>query len=938
MSHFFDRRDWFGNSPAVWVMAVLAFCAPLAWWSLQQIRLENDVENWLPADDPQLKVLHWSDRQFPSQERIVVSWDGSSLGDPRVDVLLEKLEPVPDAHGVPRGGLPQVAGVIDPRKILSWMQKNDVPPAEAVRRLEGVVLGAGPLRVQLTTAGKSRLRRLRGELIEAARRELGIKLKIFDPADDLSATAMIPGFTSESGEVRPANSPAVLNAAGEIQDDSSLTHDLTLTWRGIGINTPSTLKMVSWLNAFRGVHDPAPAPLVERSFFVPGAPIALSVALSEAGLADRSDTIRLIRKAALESGIPAEALKLGGSAVAGTELNREVAHAAWNPEFPLVQVHRRSVILTSALVGALLAFVLVRNVRLALIVLAIAMYTTYLAVSIVPLTGGSMNMVLVVMPTLLLVITLSGGIHVVNYWKHAAAANVHTAAAQASGDALAPCFLAAFTTSIGLASLCTSLLSPVRSFGLYAALGTMLSFVMVVYAVPSLLMLWRGKPPAEDELDHPGWRWLGNRLVRWPGVQAAVVLLLCAMAGYGLSRFRTETKVIRYFHDDSQIVQDYWYLEGHLAGIVPVETIIRFDAAEQEESTFLDRMEAVREVEERLRKHPEITGCIALADFQPVAEPPGEDASVLAKSRYHKRANLIQDRIRSGEFPGTEAFYSLAGEGHDLKRPGDHELNAPGDELWRITSQVNVMTDADYSDILSDVNEIAQDVLKYHPGARHVVTGTVPLFLRTQQAVLDSLISSSLLAFGLILVVLTVQLRSIAAGLVAMIPNVVPITVVFGVISYAGIRVDIGTMITASIGLGMAVDGTLHFLTWFRQRIAEGQTREQAVINALVHCGPAVWQTSWTVALGLLVLVPAELLLISRFGWLMASMVLVALLGDIILLPQLLASPLGRVFTTGVRPPADGAGVNRDTGYAPAASETAAPIDAAASVRFAAES
>ena len=116
-------------------------------------------------------------------------------------------------------------------------------------------------------------------------------------------------------------------------------------------------------------------------------------------------------------------------------------------------------------------------------------------------------------------------------------------------------------------------------------------------------------------------------------------------------------------------------------------------------------------------------------------------------------------------------------------------------------------------------------------------------------------------------------------------------------------------MITASIALGIAVDGTLHFLTWVQFGLKNGQSRRDAIINALTHCGPAMLQTSLAVIIGLLVLVPAELLLISRFGWLMAAMIGVALLSDLVFLPQLLAGPLGHLFepaksvtTTGVIP------------------------------------
>lgn len=899
MPHLLERRDPLGNSAAVWILASILFLLPLGWWSLKHLRLENDIATWLPPEDPELKILRWAHQQFPSEDCLLITWEGSGLGDQRVAELVKRLEPVPDREGVRRGGLPYVESVVEPRDLLVQMRENKVPAQEAARRLTGILLGTGPLRVRLTEWGRARWRRLRTELLDAAQRELGLQLTIHDPDDSLETKAQIPGYQNQHEEDVPPAAPVVLLPSGELDASPNVQHDLALSWQGMGLGTPQTLRVVDWLKHYVDPRSQRSERVVDHCFFVVGAPIAVAVTLSEAGLVDLKEALRQIRLTAAEVGISEDQLKLGGSAVASSELNREVAHAAWDVHQPILQLHRRSVILTSVLVGAVLAFVMVRDMRLAAIVLAASLLTTYLAVAFVPLTGGSMNLVLVVMPTLLMVITLSASIHVVNYWRHAAAQEPLTAAVEASRRAFWPCLLASVTTAIGLVALCTSVLVPVRQFGLYAALGTVLSFFVAAYGVPAVLYLWHGKPPRETELDHPGWRWLGCHLVQRPVLGALLFLVVCAAVSWGMMRFQTETKVIRYFGNASRIVQDYWYLENYLAGVIPVETIVRFDAAAQDESSFLDRLEMVRMITERLREHPEISGCLGLPDFLPVSEGPEGD-SRLARSKYYRRASLMQDRIRSGEIPGVEAFYVVAehpDSWHQSRAPG---LSEAGDELWRITSQVQVMSDASYAEVLQDINRIAQEVLRYQPGARHVVTGTVPLFLRTQQAVLSSLISSSLLALGLILLVLLVLLRSLGAALVALIPNVLPITVVFGWISYLGIRVDIGTMITASIALGMSVDSTLHLLTWFRQRTAEGLTRQAAVVDTLVHCGPAVWQTSCAVALGLLMLVPAELQLISRFGWLMAAMVGVALLGDVVLLPQLLASPLGNLFIPSV--------------------------------------
>ena len=126
----------------------------------------------------------------------------------------------------------------------------------------------------------------------------------------------------------------------------------------------------------------------------------------------------------------------------------------------------------------------------------------------------------------------------------------------------------------------------------------------------------------------------------------------------------------------------------------------------------------------------------------------------------------------------------------------------------------------------------------------------VPLFLATQEALLHSLVNSFLMAFGTIAVVLMLTLRNPLSGLLAMLPNMLPIGMVFGLNSWAGLPVDIGTLVTASVALGIAIDGTLHSIAWFRLGIEQGQSRRQAVVNALCHCGPAMWQTSSPAALG----------------------------------------------------------------------------------------
>lgn len=895
MTHFFDKRDFWGNRLGLWVVVLMAFVAPLCWWSLRQLHLENDLEKWLPDSDAELRSLRWAHEQFPIDERILLTWDGSSINDPRIGQLVEKLAGRPDAHGVKRGGLPYVASVVDPVTTLQMMQKGGVEPQEAVRRLEGTILGAGTLRLRLTESGRSSFRKTKRELQTSMKSQFGVEPDIQDASPDLTPLVSIPTNAGNEQSAGEAAAPLLLSADGNVAPNSSIEHDLQISWKGMRIGSAATLAVANWLT--QHVPDRADGkPLVESCFFAPGAPAGLMIGISEAGLADKSETIKAIRSACLQAGISSDNLHLAGSAVTSTELNEEVLRAVWDPSAPITQLHRRSVVLTSVLVSALLAYLLVRSVRLASLVLFVSVFATACSMAIIPVTGGTMNMVLIVMPTLLMVLTMSAAIHVANYWKHAACTNEASALTQTVRMSWKPCFPASLTTAIGFLSLCTSALIPVREFGVYAAAGMMVSLLAVVYGIPSLMQLWTGRPPKREELDHEGWRMFGRLLLVRPGLQSLAIIAVCVGCSLGLRHLQTETKVIRYFPDRARIAKDYSSIETTLAGVMPVETIVRFDSQSQRDMNFAERMELVRRIQNSFRGHSEITGSVSLADFQPVAEIPPEDASFLQKAKYNKRAAVVEQTIKDGEIPVSRAYYTVTDRRGDLNEPADGKLSQPGDELWRISTHVNVMSNHDFQFVLNDIHRLTQEVLKFQPGSHHLVTGTVPVFAQTQNAVLSSLINSFVLAFVLILCVLMVMLRSIAGGIIAMIPNIAPVAVVFGVAGLVGRRVDVGSMITASIALGVAVDGTLHYLTWVRWGMKTGKSRHEAIVEALVHGGPAILQTSVVVVLSLLVLVPAELLMISHFGALMAALITVALIGDLVLLPQLIGGPLGRLL------------------------------------------
>lgn len=177
-----------------------------------------------------------------------------------------------------------------------------------------------------------------------------------------------------------------------------------------------------------------------------------------------------------------------------------------------------------------------------------------------------------------------------------------------------------------------------------------------------------------------------------------------------------------------------------------------------------------------------------------------------------------------------------------------------------------------------------------------VYTGLVPIVYKAQRTLLGSLIKSTGLAFVMIAVVMILLLRSPRAGLLSMLPNLFPVVVVFGIMGWWEVLVDIGSMMTASVAMGVAVDDTIHFLSWFRKGLDEGADRKGAILLAYKRVATAMTQTTAIGGIGLSIFAFSTFTPTQRFGTLMLAMLVAALIGDLLFLPALLASPFGKVF------------------------------------------
>jgi len=602
---------------------------------------------------------------------------------------------------------------------------------------------------------------------------------------------------------------------------------------------------------------------------------AMIVMVNEAGTADRKAAVALLQNLAEQAGVSRDELRMAGPTVDSVALESESRRS-------------RYLLTVAALMTALLlAWRCLKNVRLVAMVFAVAVFCAGLNVALVYFLGGTMNLLMGMMPTLIYLLGLSAAIHLVNYYREAVAEGlVNEAPLRAVKAAWLPCLLSAGTTAVGLGSLAISDVAPVRTFGIFSALGVLTSLPVLFLLLPSVLALWpvterRSLRTRQRRPDAAGPHWttgLANWVIGRHRLVTAAFLALLAVSGFGLAKLEMSVKLLNLFSPESRIIQDYAWLERHLGPMVPIEVVVRFD--NNSPLSMLQRMQVVERIERKLDSVEKVGGTMSAATFAPGLPTGGSAGNTTRRVVLGRRLEQNRDHFESLRY---------------LRQTDDGEL-------WRISARVEALNSLDYGHFVNEMRRQVEPVLQEAEQAGQgrieaVYTGIVPLVYKAQRTLLEDLLSSFLTSFVLIAGMMALMLRNVPAGLVAMLPNVLPASVLFGSMGLLGIQCDIGSMMTAGVAMGIAVDDTVHFLTWFRRGLARGLSRVDAIKDAYVQCATAMIQMTIVCGLGIFVFALSSFVPTSRFAWLTAGMLGVALLGDLILLPALLAGPLGKLFT-----------------------------------------
>ena len=524
---------------------------------------------------------------------------------------------------------------------------------------------------------------------------------------------------------------------------------------------------------------------------------------------------------------------------------------------------------------------------------------------------------------LLLIITLAIAVHLVVRYRELEAANPDAPPKQLAMDTvtamLRPCLYTVLTTIIAFVSLVISGIRPVIDFGWMMTAGVLLALTVAFLLVPAGMASGLGRPSTKsfaadsDASDAFTLKFasFSERFGRWVVVFAA---LLFVMAIAGVMQLKVENRFIDYFDESTEIYQGMELVDSQLGGTIPLDIILMpsalvdeseaDDLAEFGEDGFDDFDEDFAELSD---------GEESFDDFgDDFASGAGDES---AQAQWFTRAALdrveqVHDHLDS--LPQTGKVISLA----TLYKVAQDLLGSSVDDIQLSFAQRGLPTEikdfmvAPYlhdesgqtrlsvrvketsrslnrKEFLAQLDEAMQDELGF-AAEDYRFSGMLVLY----NNMLQSLFASQILTLGAVFLAITAMLyvlfRKLSLALLGILPNLLAALIVLGSMGWFGLPLDLMTITIAAISIGIGVDNTIHYIYRYRTEIGKDGNYVAAMYRSHGSIGKAMYYTSLTIIFGFSILALSNFKPSIYFGLLTGAAMLSALLGALLLLPQLL--------------------------------------------------
>jgi len=169
-----------------------------------------------------------------------------------------------------------------------------------------------------------------------------------------------------------------------------------------------------------------------------------------------------------------------------------------------------------------------------------------------------------------------------------------------------------------------------------------------------------------------------------------------------------------------------------------------------------------------------------------------------------------------------------------------------------------------------------------------IYSGLLPVEKKIDENLFQSQIRSLLIALFVVTLLVSIQLKSFSAGFITVSPIILVVAINFGIMGFFGIKLDSGTMMVASIAIGIGIDYAIHFISHFKEEYRKTGDVIESLHTTIHEKGRAIVVNALTVGLGFLILVFANLVPVRNFGWLLALTMLTSATLALSFLPALI--------------------------------------------------
>jgi len=491
-------------------------------------------------------------------------------------------------------------------------------------------------------------------------------------------------------------------------------------------------------------------------------------------------------------------------------------------------------------------------------------------------TGKSVDLMVMILPTILFVVGMSDVVHILSkYFDELRLGKDKISALKISFKEIGlATLLTSVTTAIGFLTLLTSSIEPINDFGLYAAAGVFIAFVLAYSLLPAVLVLTPAPALTTDKFSKAFW---SEKLHRGFGFLlrnkkkifiASIVLFGISIAG--MSRITVNNFLLEDLSEKDPFKQEFDYFESAFSGARPFEMALEF----KEGVSPWDREALV--VQDKLDRY--LTEEYGVGN---IISP-----AAIIKNAYRAIKN------------GDEAYYKIPESEKDLnkiiksfdkmgaKKMLDMFYHAP--KNWgRINGKVPDAGSQFFFEKEEELNNYLATELK-NPYFTAKITGTARLIDLNNRTLATNMVGGLLIAFGVIALIVGFMFKSIKMVVISLIPNIFPLIVIAGVMGWSGINLKVSTSIVFTIAFGIAVDDTIHFMTKLRLELAKGRTLPYALKRTFIGTGKAIIVTSLILCGGFLTLIGSDFLSVFYIGLLISITLAMAVLADLFLLPLLI--------------------------------------------------